>query len=135
MGCGRSSASTGAGRLPSEHFNGCRSLKETAALDPDAADANDWRWQTHAMLAQDVGEPVDDNAPRALALAAAKVKARVHVISPRQDHIVNPLAALEFAQLLKADITVLESNCGHWAVNCEMATVRPVAQAALRAGR
>ena len=110
-------------------------FKENAALDPDAADANNWRWQTRAMLVQDVGEPGDDNAPRSLALAAAKVKARVHVISPRQDHIVNPLAALEFAQLLKADTTVLEGNCGHWAVNCEMAKVRPVVEAALQAGR
>jgi len=111
-------------------------FQETAARDPDAADANDWRWQTHAMLAQDIGEPASGGqAGRSLALAAAKVKARVHIINPRQDHIVNPLAALEFAQLVKADtITVLEGNCGHWALNCEMATVRPVVEAALRAG-
>jgi homoserine O-acetyltransferase len=114
-------------------------FKETAALDRDAADANNWLWQTRAMLAQDVGEPSDSGkAERSLALAAAKVKARVHVVSPRQDHIVNPLAALEFVKLLKTDtteLTVLEGNCGHWAVNCEMAKVRPVVEAALRSGR
>lgn len=107
-----------------------------AALDPDAGDANDWRWQTHAMLAQDVGEASEDGkATRSLALAAARVKARVHVINARQDHIVNPLAALEFAQTLKADITVLEGNCGHWAVDCEMAKVRPAVEAALQLAR
>ena len=114
-------------------------FRESAARDPEAADANDWRWQTQAMLAQDVGDPSDiGKAERSLAVAAAKVKARVHIISPRQDHIVNPLAALEFAQLLKADttvLTVLEGNCGHGAVNCEMAKVRPVVEAALQATR
>jgi homoserine O-acetyltransferase len=111
-------------------------FKETAALDADAADANDWRWQTHAMLAQDIGVPESDGVgQRSLALAAAQVKARVHVIAPRQDHIVNPLAALEFAQLVKADTTVLEGNCGHLAVHCEMEKVRPVVEAALQAGR
>jgi homoserine O-acetyltransferase len=111
-------------------------FKENAALDPDAADANNWLWQTHAMLVQDVGEPAEEGkAPRSMALAAAKVKARVHIISPRQDHIVNPLAALEFAQLLQVNATVLEGNCGHWAVNCEMAKVRPVVEAALQMGR
>lgn len=109
-------------------------FQETAARDPDAADANDWRWQTHAMLAQDVSVPWGD-APseRSMAQAAARVKARVHVISPRQDHIVHPLAAMEFARMIAAQLTVLEGNCGHWAVNCEMATVRPVIEAALQA--
>lgn len=111
-------------------------FRETAARDPDAADANDWRWQTHAMLAHDIGELSDGGkVPRSLSLAAAKVRARVHIIAPRQDHIVNPLAALEFAQLVRADITVLEGNCGHFAVNCEIGTVRPVIEAALQAGR
>lgn len=107
-----------------------------AALDPDAGNANDWRWQTHAMLAQDVSQAADDGkAPRSLALAVAKVQARVHIINARQDHIVNPLAALEFAHLLEADATVLEGNCGHWAVNCEMAKVRTAVEAALQLAR
>lgn len=110
-------------------------FEETAAYDPDAADANDWRWQAKAMLTQDVGVEVvaaDGKKSRSLALAAAKVKARSHVIVASQDHLVNPQAALDFAQLIKADTTMLEGHCGHLALNCQMSLVRPVIERLLK---
>jgi homoserine O-acetyltransferase len=113
-------------------------IAETIAFDPAMADANDWRWQTRAMLAHDIGAglagPGDASKP-SLALAAAKVRARVHVVVARQDHLVNPQAALDFAKLLKAPSTVLEGDCGHLAVNCEMPKVRAVVERALKASR
>ncbi|MCV2370762.1 alpha/beta fold hydrolase [Roseateles oligotrophus] len=103
--------------------------QETIAYDPDNADANDWRWQARAMLTQDIGVPVtqaDGQTRRSLEAAAAKVKARSHVVVARQDHLVNPKPALDFAPLIKAGSTVLESDCGHLAVQCEIDRLRPI---------
>jgi homoserine O-acetyltransferase len=76
-------------------------------------DANDWLWQLKAMLKQDVAQG------GSLADAAQKVKTKVLVISARQDHMVDPIPALEFADLLHADKLVLESDCGHASPGCE----------------
>ena len=107
--------------------------------DPDAADANDSRWQIRAILSQDVGErtgaaPEDTN--RSLELAAKKVRARALIIVALQDHIANPTAALDFAKRIHADTVALESNCGHFAAaTCETDTIRPAIERALRAQR
>jgi homoserine O-acetyltransferase len=112
--------------------------QETIAYDPDNADANDWRWQARAMLTQDIGVPVpqaDGQTSRSLEAAAAKVKARSHVVVARQDHLVNPKPALDFAPLIKAGSTVLESDCGHLAVNCEIDKLRPIIERLLANGQ
>lgn len=96
-------------------------IAETIADDPDAADANDMRWQMHAFLAQDIG---DD--------AAAKVKTRVHIINPRQDLIVNPAPALAFARRVHATATVLEGDCGHSALICATGQIRAAVDRALK---
>jgi homoserine O-acetyltransferase len=98
----------------------------TEATTNGAFDANDWRWQIHAMLAQDIGKYTS------LEAAAAKVKARVLVVSSRQDHMVNPNPAINFAPSIHAKLLVLEGNCGHLATGCEADTVRPAIAAALR---
>jgi homoserine O-acetyltransferase len=93
-----------------------------------AFDANDWRWQIHAMLAQDVGMGKGSS----LEVAAAKVKARVLVVSSRQDHMVNPTPAIAFAPLVHAKVVVLEGDCGHLATGCEAGTARAAIAEALR---
>lgn len=103
-------------------------FRESQALDPDAADANDSLWQIRAMLAHnvaaDAGEP-------AMAQAAKRLRARLHVVGIAQDHMVNPAPALEFAKLAHAGSTVLQGDCGHFAVKCEADLLRPVVEAAL----
>ena len=90
------------------------------------ADANNWRWQIHAILGQDVG------AGSSLADAARKVKARVLVVNAQQDHIVNPIPAINFARLIHAKLLILEGECGHLAPGCEANLVRPAIAAALQ---
>ena len=51
--------------------------------------------------------------------AAAAVKAKVFVIVAKSDHVVTPGPATDFAQLLRAPVLVLESDCGHLAPSCE----------------
>ncbi len=96
-------------------------IAETIEDDPDAADANDMRWQMRAFLTQDIG---DD--------AAGKVKARVHIINPRQDLIVNPAPALAFARQIGATTTVLRGDCGHSALVCATDQIRAAVDRALK---
>jgi len=74
----------------------------------------DYLSQLRAMISLDV-------SPKGgtLADAAKLVKAKMLVISARQDHMVNPIAALYFAELRKAPTLVLESDCGHMATVCQ----------------
>jgi homoserine O-acetyltransferase len=96
-------------------------LQETDEFDPESADANDTRWQIRAFLTQDIG-----------ADAAKKIKARVHVINSRQDHMVNPGPALALARQIKAGTTILESNCGHSGLGCDLDNMRPAIERALK---
>lgn len=78
-------------------------------------DANDKIRQAQAMIALDVTGPFAGSMER----AAATVKARVFVIVARLDHVVTPGPAIEFASLIRSQLLVLDSDCGHMAPNCE----------------
>jgi homoserine O-acetyltransferase len=78
-------------------------------------DANDKIRQDQAMMALDVSAPFDGSMER----AAAAIKAKVFVIVSKSDHVVTPVPAIDFAQLLRASLLVLESDCGHLAPSCE----------------
>jgi homoserine O-acetyltransferase/O-succinyltransferase len=78
-------------------------------------DANDKIRQAQAMITLDVTGPFAGSMER----AAAAVKARVFVIVARLDHVVTPGPAIEFASILRSQLLVLESDCGHLAPGCE----------------
>lgn len=78
-------------------------------------DANDKIRQDQAMMALDVAAAFGGSMER----AAGAVKARTFVIVSKSDHVVTPVPALDFAQLLHAPSLVLESDCGHLAPSCE----------------
>ena len=42
------------------------------------------------------------------------------VIVNKQDHVVNPNPAADFARMLHAQLLELDSDCGHRAHTCEM---------------
>lgn len=74
----------------------------------------DYLFQLRAMIAHDVSPPSGN-----LSDAEKTVKARMLVIVAREDHMVNPLAALRFAEHRKAPTLVLDSDCGHMATACQ----------------
>lgn len=78
-------------------------------------DANDSVRQTQAILTQDVAASFEGSLQR----AAAAVHAPVLIVVNRQDRLVNPMASVEFAKLLKAEFLELDSDCGHRAHRCE----------------
>ena len=83
---------------------------------PDDLDANDTLRQIQALLSADVAASFGGS----LQGAAATVRSQVLVIVNKQDHVVNPQPAADFARMLHAPLLELDSDCGHRAHTCEM---------------
>jgi homoserine O-acetyltransferase len=104
-----------------EHYNRAtprdRVLKliDRAKVSGGGSDANDKIRQCQAMMAMDVSAPFGGSMER----AAAAVKAQVLVVVSKQDHVVTPQPAIDFAHLLHAQVLELDSDCGHLASACE----------------
>jgi homoserine O-acetyltransferase len=93
-----------------------QNFEANLAQGSDDLDANDTLRQIQALLSADVASPFDGS----LQSAAATVRSQVLVIVNKQDHLVNPLPASDFAKMLHAPLVELEGNCGHRAHTCEM---------------
>jgi len=78
-------------------------------------DANNRLRQFQAMLSHDVSAPFSGS----MAAAAATVKAKALIIVTATDHTVTPGPALDFAQLIDAEVLDLQNNCGHHGAECE----------------
>jgi homoserine O-acetyltransferase len=90
-------------------------LKKAREAKGGGFDANDKIRQAQAMMALDVSEPFGASMER----AAERVKAKVLIVVAKRDHVVTPGPAKEFANLIKAKVIELESDCGHLATSCE----------------
>lgn len=84
-------------------------------------DANDKIRQDQAMMSLDVSAPFGGSLEK----TAASVKARMLIVVAMRDHVVTPGPAIEFARLLKAQLVMLEGDCGHLAPGCESQKVNP----------
>ncbi len=82
----------------------------------------DYASQLRAMMAHDIFAPFGGSLERAL----AAMRAELFVVVARQDHMVNPRAALELAQRLSAQIYELPGLCGHLAPVCQRETLTTV---------
>jgi len=78
-------------------------------------DANNKIRQVQAMMSIDVTEKFGGSWEK----AAASVKPKTLVIVAKYDHVVTPMPALKFAELIKAKTMVLEGDCGHMEPSCE----------------
>jgi homoserine O-acetyltransferase len=52
--------------------------------------------------------------------AAKSIKAKLFIIVSETDMMVNPTEALRFIDLTNAKKLILQNNCGHLAVSCEI---------------
>jgi homoserine O-acetyltransferase/O-succinyltransferase len=100
-----------------EDFQKFLDAEETASIH--GFDANNWIRQAQAMIAHDVSRPFGGDMSK----AAAAVKARVLIVVGLQDHMVNPVPALDFARLLHTPALELDSDCGHVVTSCEEAKI------------
>ena len=69
-------------------------------------DVSDYASQLRAMIGHDVG-------------SVENVRAKMLIVVAAQDHMVNPLTAIEFARATKSELITLTSDCGHLATVCE----------------
>ena len=103
-------------------------LKKAREAKGGGFDANDKVRQVQAMMALDVSAPFGGS----LEQAAARIKAKVFIVVAKLDHVVTPGPALEFAQLLRARVMVLEGDCGHISTACEANKLNPAVDEFLR---
>ncbi len=86
-----------------------------ARRDTRRFDANDKIRTVQSMMQLDVAQQFGGSLER----AAQAVKARVFVVVAKQDHVVTPEPARQFASLLGAKLLDLDGDCGHLATVCE----------------
>ena len=80
----------------------------------DAGTASDMIRQRQAILALDL--PAEFRMP--LEQAAKRVRAKMLIVVSPQDHMVNPLPAMQFAGAIAAPVITLDSSCGHISLAC-----------------
>ena len=78
-----------------------------------------WLSQLRAMIAQNVAYLFNNDMKK----AAGVVRAKVLIIVSKQDHMVNPHPAMDFAKLINANTLALDNDCGHFGAGCEMEKV------------
>lgn len=93
-----------------------RKFESELAQGQDDLDANDTLRQIQALMSADVAAPFD----RSLQGPALSVRSQMLVIVNKQDHVVNPQPAADFARMLQAPLLELDSDCGHRVHTCEM---------------
>lgn len=79
-----------------------------------------WAYQSQAMLSHDITAHYGGSKQR----TAEAIKSKVLMIIADKDHILYPGPAKELSALMKSEVLLLESDCGHLSVNCEMEKCR-----------
>jgi len=92
-------------------------------------DAENWASQVEAIMSQDVYRSFG-NSP---AEAARTVKARNLVVWAKEDRMVQPGPAREWARLVGAETLELAGDCGHFAFLCEKDAIQAAVAAFLAA--
>ena len=80
--------------------------------------------QLEAMMSLDLSKKFGGE----MAAAARSIKAHMLIIVAKQDHMVNPQPALDFAEMLKVEPIVLQSDCKHQTPNNKTNTNNPTKQ-------
>jgi len=77
---------------------------------------DDQKSQLLAMLSHDITYKYGGSMEK----AAAAIKAQVFIIVSESDHILNPQPAKELASILNCKVMILQNNCGHLAIGCDL---------------
>ena len=80
----------------------------------------DYLFQLKAMIKHDIS--LESNG--SMEEAAKVIKAELFMIISEKDLLVNPIEAKRFAKLTNAKTLILNNNCGHLAVSCEIERCR-----------
>lgn len=77
---------------------------------------DDYVAQLKAMMKHDISTNFDSSMTK----AAKAIKAKLFIIVSKTDLLVNPTEAINLADLTDAKVLILNNNCGHLAVSCEL---------------
>lgn len=105
-------------------------LKQQEEEARKGMDPRDYAAQLRAMIGHDVTRRFGGSLEK----AGAAVRARVLVVAAEQDHMVNPLPALEMAAVAGFDVLRLKTDCGHLATRCEDARIAAAVREFLAGG-
>ncbi len=72
--------------------------------------------QLKAIMKHDISVPFNNSIED----AAKALKADLFIIVSETDMMVNPVEAINFGELAQARLLILQNNCGHMAVTCEI---------------
>jgi homoserine O-acetyltransferase len=72
--------------------------------------------QLRAMMKHDISTNFNGSMDE----ASKNIRARLFIIVSKTDMMVNPTEALNLARLTNAKTLILNNNCGHLAVNCDI---------------
>ena len=80
----------------------------------------DYEYQLNAIMNHDISKEFNGS----LEDAARNIKAKLFFIISETDLLINPTETKKFAELKKAKTLLLNNNCGHLAVSCEIERCR-----------
>lgn len=92
------------------------------SFDKDAPtywNSYDYLYQLRAMISHDISKGFSSKEE-----LKNHIKAEIFLIISRQDHILHPSSSLEFARIINCKTLILDDNCGHLSVNCNLDKVR-----------
>jgi homoserine O-acetyltransferase len=92
------------------------------SFDKDAPtywNSYDYLYQLRAMISHDISRGFSSKEE-----LKNHIKAEIFLIISRQDHILHPSSSLEFARIMNCKTLILDDNCGHLSVNCNLDKVR-----------
>ncbi|HMG16296.1 MAG TPA: alpha/beta fold hydrolase, partial [Saprospiraceae bacterium] len=90
-------------------------LASLSKPNPFSVDCNNFIWQTNAVMMHDISS----KAGGSLENAAKTIKANMLIIANKQDHIINQSLAIQFADMAKAEIVIMDDDLGHLIFNQE----------------
>lgn len=92
------------------------------SFDKDAPtywNSYDYLYQLRAMISHDISKGFSNKEE-----LKKHIKSELFLIISKQDHILHPSSSLEFAKIMDCKTLILEDNCGHLSVNCNLDKVR-----------
>lgn len=76
--------------------------------------------QLKAMMKHNISRDTNESMTE----ASEKIKAKMFIIVSKSDLLLNPSEAINLANLTSSRLLILDNNCGHLAVSCEIDRVK-----------
>lgn len=94
-------------------------LKSFDKEAPTYWNSYDYLYQLKAMISHDISKGFSSRNE-----LKNHIKANLFLIIAKQDHILHPSSSIELAQIMNCKTLILDDNCGHLSVNCNLDKVR-----------